>query len=92
MAEVGSDHILEVLESPARGISVDVLIPENSDADLICANLESTIYEAVDSGRDQIKGQPARMNASEAMLKKFRDKADINLRGNNDKYDLAIWK
>lgn len=71
-------------------LAVDVLTPENtphlfdaitdfySTADIVSANLESTVDASSPVGRTQEPGQPARMNTSEAMFRKFRDEARIN--------------
>ncbi|XGA80054.1 CapA family protein [Halomonas sp. CH40] len=71
-------------------LAVDVLIPENtphlfdeitdfySTADIVSANLESTVDERQPIGRSQQPGEPARMNTSKAMFQKFRDEAKIN--------------
>lgn len=71
-------------------LAVDVLTPENtphlfdaivdfySSADIVSANLESTVDESRKIGRDQDRGMPARMNTSEAMFDKFCDEAGIN--------------
>ncbi|WP_096374685.1 CapA family protein [Pseudomonas chlororaphis] len=71
-------------------LAVDCLTPENtphlfdditdfySTADIVSANLESTVYKKELPGRDQVKGRPAKMNTSEAMFRKFRDEARIN--------------
>jgi poly-gamma-glutamate capsule biosynthesis protein CapA/YwtB (metallophosphatase superfamily) len=78
------------LTSAGDLLAVDVLTPENtphlfdgiqdfySSADLVCANLESTVDKYRPIGRNQEKGQPARMNTSEAMFRKFRDEGGIN--------------
>lgn len=71
-------------------LAVDVLTPEHtmhlfdditdfySHADLVCANLESTVDESRYIGRFQAPGQPAQMNTSVEMFKKFRYEAGIN--------------
>ena len=71
-------------------LAVDVLVPEHtphlfdgiadfySTADIVSANLESTVDAASPVGRTQAPGQAARMNTSEAMFAKFRDEAKIN--------------
>lgn len=71
-------------------LAVDVLKPENtvslfddivdfySDADIVSANLESTVDESKPIGRYQLSGQPAQMNTSEAMFNKFCSEAKIN--------------
>ena len=71
-------------------LAVDVLTPENTphlfdgiadfygDADLVCANLESTVYSEAPIGRNQVTGEPARMNTSQAMFDKFRNEGKIN--------------
>ncbi|WP_207204867.1 CapA family protein [Clostridium minihomine] len=78
------------LSSAGDLLAVDVLTPENtpylfdaikdfySDADLVCANLESTVDKYSPVGRTQVKGQPAKMNTSEEMFWKFRNEAGIN--------------
>jgi poly-gamma-glutamate synthesis protein (capsule biosynthesis protein) len=70
-------------------LAVDVLTPKNtphlfdditdfySSADIVSANLESTIDKSSPLGRSQSPGQPARMNTSQAMFQKFRDEAKI---------------
>lgn len=69
---------------------MDVLTPENtphlfdditdfySTADIVSANLESTVDESKPIGRHQQTGKPAQMNTSEAMFNKFRHEAKIN--------------
>lgn len=71
-------------------LAVDVLAPENtphlfdgivdfySTADIVSANLESTVDKSRHVGRTQETGQPARMNTSQEMFQKFRDEAGIN--------------
>ena len=71
-------------------LAVDVLTPENtphlfdditdfySTADIVSANLESTVDKNQPIGRNQEPGKPACMNTSEAMFRKFRDEANIN--------------
>lgn len=71
-------------------LAVDVLTPERtphlfdgiadfySTADIVSANLESTVDKDQTFGRFQAAGQPARMNTSEAMFQKFRHEAKIN--------------
>ena len=78
------------LSSAGDLLAIDVLIPENthhlfdgiqefySTADVVCANLESTVDSAKPIGRSQLKGQPAKMNTSEAMFEKFREEGGIN--------------
>lgn len=78
------------LASAGDLLAVDVLTPENtphlfdgirdfySSADLVCANLESVVDKDRPIGRTQEKGQPAQMNTSEAMFRKFRKEAGIN--------------
>ncbi len=64
-------------------MAVDVLTEENTpylfdgigdfyfDADIVCANLESTVYARAPLGRNQVPGMPAKMNTSEGMLDRF---------------------
>ncbi|NDL70181.1 CapA family protein [Vreelandella alkaliphila] len=76
-------------------LAVDVLTPENSPhlfdeitdfystADIVSANLESTVDECRPIGRyngedGENAGQPAQMNTSKAMFDKFRREAKIN--------------
>ncbi|MCD6438034.1 CapA family protein [Vreelandella alkaliphila] len=76
-------------------LAVDVLTPENtphlfdeitdfySTADIVSANLESTVDERRPIGRyngddGENAGQPAQMNTSQAMFDKFRNEAKIN--------------
>jgi len=71
-------------------LAVDVLTPENtahlfdgiadfySTADIVSANLESTVDETKPIGRHQAPGEAARMNTSQAMFRRFRDDAKIN--------------
>ncbi|MGS2745247.1 CapA family protein [Halomonas sp. LS-001] len=71
-------------------LAVDVLTPENtphlfdeitdfySTADIVSANLESTVDKSSPVGRVQAPGQPARMNTSQEMFDKFRYEAKIN--------------
>ncbi|MET1249476.1 CapA family protein [Sporolactobacillus sp. STCC-11] len=78
------------LTSAGDLLAVDVLTPENTphlfdgiqdfyrSADIVCANLESTVDKDRPIGRTQEKGQPARMNTSEAMFWKFRKEGGIN--------------
>ncbi|TGA99861.1 CapA family protein [Sporolactobacillus shoreae] len=78
------------LASAGDLLAVDVLTPENtphlfdgirdfySSADLVCANLESTVDKGRPIGRTQEKSQPAQMNTSEAMFRKFREEGGIN--------------
>lgn len=72
-------------------LAVDVLTPENtrnlfdeikdfySVADIVSANLESTVDDREEIGRTQNPGEPARMNTSQEMFDKFRYDAKINL-------------
>jgi poly-gamma-glutamate synthesis protein (capsule biosynthesis protein) len=41
------------------------------DADLVCSNLESTVYDKAPVGRNQAKFAPPRMNIGEKMLDRF---------------------
>lgn len=89
------------LSSGGDLLAVDVLIPENtlhlfdgiedyySSADIVCANLESTVDNKKPIGRTQEKGQPAKMNTSEAMFRKFLDDGGINYfsTANNHAFD-----
>lgn len=71
-------------------LAVDVLVPENTPqlfdgiadfyttADIVSANLESTVDKSSPVGRTQAPGEAARMNTSEAMFQKFRDEGKIN--------------
>lgn len=71
-------------------LAVDVLTPKNtkhlfdditdfySTADIVSANLESTVDEREFIGRYQAPGEPAQMNTSEEMFDKFRHDAKIN--------------
>ncbi|SDI32720.1 poly-gamma-glutamate synthesis protein (capsule biosynthesis protein) [Pseudomonas delhiensis] len=71
-------------------LAVDALKPENathlfdgitdfySNADIVSANLESTVDKNSPIGRYQEPGQPARMNTSEEMFQKFCSEAKIN--------------
>ena len=71
-------------------LAVDCLTPENtphlfddiidffSTADIVSANLESTVSDALPFGRTQERGQPARMNTSTEMFEKFYNEAKIN--------------
>lgn len=72
-------------------LAVDVLTPENtgrlfediadfySSADIVSANLESTVYSAQAPGRNGDEaGQPFKMNTSPEMFDKFRNDAGIN--------------
>jgi len=71
-------------------LAVDVLTPKNtphlfdaitdfySTADIVSANLESTVDKDRPIGRTQEKGQPAKMNTSQAMFDKFCDKAKLD--------------
>lgn len=71
-------------------LAVDVLTPENtgrlfedivdfySSADIVSANLESTVYSAQAPGRNGDEaGQPFRMNTSPEMFDRFRTDAGI---------------
>ncbi|MCO7125334.1 CapA family protein [Sporolactobacillus shoreicorticis] len=78
------------LTSAGDLLAVDVLTPEHTphlfdgiqdfydSADVVCANLESTVDKNRPIGRTQEKGQPARMNTGEAMFRKFREEGGIN--------------
>lgn len=71
-------------------LAVDVLTPENtkhlfddivdfySSADIVSANLESTVDSSKPIGRTQSIGNPAKMNTSTEMFDKFRHEAKIN--------------
>ncbi len=72
-------------------LAVDVLTPENtgrlfediadfySSADIVSANLESTVYSAQAPGRNGDEAsQPFKMNTSPEMFDKFRNDAGIN--------------
>lgn len=72
-------------------LAVDVLTPENtahlfddiqdfySSADIVSANLESTVYTAQPAGRNGDEtGQPFKMNTSTGMFDRFRHDAGIN--------------
>lgn len=71
-------------------LAVDCLKPENtphlfdgitdffSTADIVSANLESTVSDKIKFGRTQAKGQPAKMNTNTEMFDKFRHEAKIN--------------
>ncbi|MCI1834441.1 MAG: CapA family protein [Bifidobacterium tibiigranuli] len=71
-------------------LAVDTLLTGNTDhlfdgiadfyrsADIVSANLESTVYSGAQPGRAQAPGEPAQMNTSEAMLAKFRGEGSIN--------------
>lgn len=66
-------------------MAVDVLTGENMtelfddvkdfyfSADIVCANLESTVYEDAPFGRNQVAGQAGRMNTSEGTFQCFYD-------------------
>lgn len=72
-------------------LAVDVLTPENterlfdditdfySSADIVSANLESTVYSAQAAGRNGDEaGQPFKMNTSVGMFERFTRDAGIN--------------
>ncbi|MBB4866267.1 poly-gamma-glutamate synthesis protein (capsule biosynthesis protein) [Pseudomonas nitritireducens] len=71
-------------------LAVDVLTPENtnhlfdeirdfySTADIVSANLESTVHPKQPIGRTQSPGKPAQMNTSIEMLNRFNTRAGIN--------------
>lgn len=72
-------------------LAVDVLTPENTDrlfediadfyssADIVSANLESTVYSAQAPGRNGDEaGQPFKMNTSVGMFERFTRDAGIN--------------
>lgn len=71
-------------------LAVDVLTPANTprlfdaitdffgSADIVSANLESTVDESRPVGRTQVPGHAARMNTSKEMFQKFRREARIN--------------
>lgn len=71
-------------------LAVDVLVPENTErlfediadfygtADIVSANLESTVDSARPIGRTQPAGSAARMNTSEAMFRRFLDQGKLN--------------
>lgn len=89
------------LSSGGDLLAVDVLVPENtkhlfddiqdfySSADIVCANLESTVDSRKPIGRTQTPGQPAQMNTSEAMFQKFLEEGGINYfsTANNHSFD-----
>lgn len=78
------------LSSGGDLLAVDVLTPENtphifddiqdfySSADIVCANLESPVDESKPIGRTQLPGQPAKMNTSKEMFKRFCKDGGIN--------------
>jgi len=83
-------------------MAVDIITEENTphlfddikdfyfNADITCANLESTIYDEVPYGRNSIPNMPAKMNTSEGMLERFLDNGNgINYfsTANNHSYD-----
>lgn len=71
-------------------LAVDVLVPENTDrlfediadfyssADIVSANLESTVSKDDPIGRHQSPGLAAQMNTSQDMFDRFVDDAKIN--------------
>lgn len=71
-------------------LAVDVLTADHTDhlfdsigdfyasADIVSANLESTVSDTLPCGRTQQLGQPARMNTSVAMLTRFARQGGIN--------------
>ena len=71
-------------------LAVDVLVPANTEhlfdgiadfyctADIVSANLESTIASNKPTGRTQPAGSLARMNTSSEMFQRFRDQGKIN--------------
>lgn len=71
-------------------LAVDVLTPKNtthlfdditdfySSADIVSANLESTIDDDKPFGRMEVKGKPFIMNTHTSMFHKFRNDAKIN--------------
>lgn len=85
-------HIKNKLSLSSGGdlLAVDVLVPENtlnlfdeindfySTADIVCANLESPVDNSKPIGRTQLFGEPAKMNTSIEMLKKFNNDGGIN--------------
>ena len=86
-------------------MAVDIITPENTphlfddirdfylDADITCANLESTVFEGAPIGRNSRSvSEAARMNTSEAMLDRFLDDGTgINYfsTANNHSYDYG---
>ena len=84
-------HVPSVSVSCAGDLlAVDVLTPDNtphlfdaitdfySNADIVSANLKSTVFKKAPIGRSQEEGEPAKLNTCETMLHKFRDEARIN--------------
>jgi len=78
------------LSSAGDLLAVDILTPDNtthlfdniqdfySSADIVCANLETTVDATKPFGRTQLKGQPAKMNTSVEMFQKFHKEGGIN--------------
>lgn len=61
-------------------------------ADIVCANLESTVYEKAPLGRNQVPDMPAKMNTSDLMLDRFiKNGEGINYfsTANNHCYDYG---
>ncbi|MCU6275498.1 CapA family protein [Morganella morganii] len=71
-------------------LAVDVLTPNNtkylfdditdfySSADIVSANLESTVDDEAEFGRIPVDGKPFKMNTHTSMFDKFRNEAKIN--------------
>ncbi|EKT59445.1 CapA family protein [Providencia sneebia] len=71
-------------------LAVDVLTPKNtkylfdditdfySSADIVSANLESTVDDEAEFGRIPVEGKPFKMNTHKSMFEKFRNEAKIN--------------
>lgn len=60
------------------------------DADIVCANLESTVYDKAPWGRNQVTAMPPKMNTSCSMLRRFLNNGNgINYfsTANNHCYD-----
>lgn len=60
------------------------------DADITCANLESTVYPKAPIGRNQVTAMPPKMNTTESMLDRFLDNGngiDYFSTANNHCYD-----
>jgi poly-gamma-glutamate synthesis protein (capsule biosynthesis protein) len=61
-------------------------------SDLTCANLESVVWDKAPLGRNQVYGQPPKMNTSEGMLDRFRQNGagiDYFSMANNHCYDYG---
>lgn len=101
--EIDNFHTEQIVSFSSAGdlLAIDVLTPENTphlfdaiedfygSADIVCANLESPVDENSPIGRQQVHGQPAKMNTSKEMFENFIREGHINYfsTANNHSYD-----